>query len=137
MCFKIVVIGKTSGLIAFVNDLHAADALYQQQCSANFRTGTNIPNKRGRPETNRAAAFLEVTQFLEDNDEGQATISELVTKMTEDLVDTGQDPYSGINMQHGDRVPMTAYGAKDCVVTLRDTASFILHAFHTQCKLKM
>ena len=60
--------------------------------------------------------------------------------MTEDLVDTGQDPYSAkymkikIKEHFGDRVLMTARGAKDCVVTLRDTASSILHAFHKQCK---
>ena len=60
--------------------------------------------------------------------------------MTEDLVDTGQDPYSAKYMQikikehFGDRVLMTARGSKDCVVTLRDTASSALHAFHKQCK---
>ena len=71
-----------SGRIAFVNDLPAADAVYHQQCSVNFKTGKNIPNKlstdtadttkrfkRGIPETKRAAAFLEVAQFLEDNNE--------------------------------------------------------------------
>ena len=34
-----------SGGLASVNDLHAADAIYHQQCSSNFRTGKNVPSK--------------------------------------------------------------------------------------------
>ena len=33
------------GRIEFVQDLHAADAVYHQECSANFRTGKQIPHE--------------------------------------------------------------------------------------------
>lgn len=56
------------GRIKSVNDLHAADALYHQICSVNFRTGKAMPRyyssdkvgkKRGRP-LSCTDAFLEI-----------------------------------------------------------------------------
>ena len=48
--------------IQSVNDLHAADAVYHQQCSVNFRTHKNIPIKRmtgtGQPAP-RKSSLLE------------------------------------------------------------------------------
>lgn len=145
------------GRIASVNDLHAADAVYHQQCSSNFRTGKNIPTKHtldtsstgdkskrlklGRPEIDeRTSAFLEVAQFLEENDEEQTTIHDLVLKMSEFLQNTEHEPYSAkymktkIKEHFGERVIMTVLSTKECVVTLRDTASSILYVFHKQQK---
>ncbi len=36
---------SVAGRLASVNDLHAADAIYHQQCSVNFRTGKDAPTK--------------------------------------------------------------------------------------------
>ncbi len=138
------------GRIASVNDLHAADAVYHQQCSSNFRTGKNIPIKLeadagnqhekikpGRPETDvRTAAFFQVMQFLEENDEEQMTLNDLILKMGEFLQGTDFKLYGAkwmrtkIKEHFGSSVIMTAPSTKACVVTLRDTASSILHAFH-------
>ena len=66
--------------ILHVHDLHAADAVYHQVCSVNFRTKKQIPAcavhessskraKLGRPQDReRTQAFLEVASFLEEND---------------------------------------------------------------------
>lgn len=95
----------------------------------------------GRPATyETTAAFLEVVQFLEENDEEQMTIRDLVGKMTEILQNTEYETYSTqymktkIKEHFGERVIMTTLGNKECVVTLRDTASSILYVFHKQKK---
>ena len=36
-------VDKVLGRVASVNHLHAADAVYHQQCSSNFRTGKQLP----------------------------------------------------------------------------------------------
>lgn len=69
-----------------VHDLSAADAMYHQTCSVNFRTGKQIPKmfisdepaikkKRvGRPrDEEKTDAFLRVAKFLQDNDDEQIT----------------------------------------------------------------
>ena len=76
--------------IEYAQDLHASDTVYHRQCSTNFRTFKQIPtvhrnikddldlnpSKRGRPsDTDRERAFLNVTNYLEDNDEEQITIN--------------------------------------------------------------
>ena len=75
--------------IQSVNDLHAADAVYHQQCNVNFRTHNNIPTKRmtltgqpaprkGRPVSEaQTAAFLKVARCLQDNDDEQITLTDL------------------------------------------------------------
>ena len=73
--------------ILHVHDLHAADAVYHRVCSVNFRTNKQIPAvheniskkvKLGRPlEKERLDAFLEVANFLEENDDEQITINDL------------------------------------------------------------
>ena len=67
--------------ILHVHDLHAADAIYHQTCSANFRTKKQMPmaqlttedskrQKLGRPQDDkRAEVFLEVARHLEENDD--------------------------------------------------------------------
>ena len=81
------------GRIEFAQDLHAADAIYHQVCSINFRTGKQLPStfqattgekKRriGRPiDTAKEHAFIKVTKYLEDTANEQITIGDLVNKM--------------------------------------------------------
>ena len=75
--------------MASINDLPAADAIYHQQCSNNFRTLKNISSsvdpgdnaktlKIGRPEDKRAQAFIEVTHYLENHGDEQKSINELI-----------------------------------------------------------
>ena len=71
-----------------VHDLHAADPVYHQTWSINFRTKRQIPiahltvsekvkrPKVGWPQNDeRTAAFLEVARYLEQNDDEQITIN--------------------------------------------------------------
>lgn len=72
-------------------DLHAADAIYHQTCSVNFRTGKQLPvskkenkNKRtapGRPKEDQSVqVFTEVITFLEHRHNEPISITELVIK---------------------------------------------------------
>ena len=97
--------------LAFVIDLHAADAVYHQQCSVNFRTLKNIPKQHsfhsatkhihcGRPEDlNRSGAFQQTVAFFRENDEEQLTISDLIGKMQECLKGSGCQAYSEVYMK--------------------------------------
>ena len=67
----------------FAKDLHAAECIYHQQCSVNFRSGRDISEqfrtepvtkckKPRRPQNkDQQQAFLRVCGYLEDNDEEQ------------------------------------------------------------------
>ena len=70
------------GRILHFHDLPAADAMYHQTCSVNFCTGRQIPamflrdeprtkeERVGRPQdVDQTEAFLEVAQFLLENDD--------------------------------------------------------------------
>ena len=140
------------GRIASVNDLHAADAIYHKQCNTNFRNNKNIPSqvhldsdnnpkrlKAGRPEIDeKASAFLQVIQYLEEHGDEQKTIGDLVMKMEEVLKGTGYEPYSSkwmkmkIKEHFGQRVFMTVLSTKKCIVTLTETASSILFNYHKE-----
>ena len=68
----------------FAKDLHAADCIYDQQCSVNFRSDRDIPEqfrtelvtkckKPGMPQNeDQQQAFLRVCGYLEENDEDLA-----------------------------------------------------------------
>ena len=43
------------GKLEFVQDLHAADAVYHQACSVNFRTGKQILEKHGNDTDSKHA----------------------------------------------------------------------------------
>ena len=89
--------------IQSVNDLRAADAVYHQQCSVNFRTHKNIPTKRmpgtgqsaprkGHPVSEaQTAAFLKVARYLQDNDDEQITLTDLRQKMRQCLLESGHN----------------------------------------------
>jgi hypothetical protein len=85
---------RVKARIDCVHDLHAADAVYHQACSSNFRTGMQIPQKflphddtsakrvkLGRPQDSvQKEAFMKVIGYLEHNDEEQTTINDLIQK---------------------------------------------------------
>ncbi|KAK3101781.1 hypothetical protein FSP39_006288 [Pinctada imbricata] len=134
------VLSRVSG----VNDLPAADALYHQQCSVNFRTGRNMPKtastpqdkKRfGRPKENLTQeGFLSAMEYLKENDDGQLTVQDLVGKMSETCGE--EKSYSTKYMktrikEHFDDEVVISYGpGKPNFVTLRRKAISILEEFH-------
>lgn len=98
--------------ILHVHDLHAADAVYHQTCSVNFRTKKQMPAahefavkdvkrpKLGRPQDDkRAEAFLEVARYLQDNDDEQITITDLIDLMNQKLAGTDCEAYSSTHMK--------------------------------------
>ena len=143
--------------IEYSQDLHASDTVYHRKCSTNFRTFNQIPatymyrdvkeednvnpSKCGRPsDTGRERAFLQIAQYLEDNDEEQITINDLIVKMEEYLVNTDFEPYSFPYMKKRllehfkERIIITELDGKANVVTFRSTASHILHQFYDSPK---
>lgn len=81
---------EVGGRIESVNDLHAADAVYHQNCSVNFRKKKAKPqtvlpeperiSKKGRPNTTDEY-FQSVVLFLQQHGDEQVTIADLVEKM--------------------------------------------------------
>ena len=82
---------KVKARVEFVPDLPDADTVYHQTCSANFRTGKQVPRKYthddsttkklGRPyDSAQTQAYKKVILYLEQNDEEQITINDLIQK---------------------------------------------------------
>lgn len=136
--------------VLHVHDLHAADAVYHQVCSINFRTKKQMPAdhqtsetgakkpKLGRPqEKERLKAFLEVVNFLEENDDEQITINDLVRRMEDNLQGSEHEAYGYTHMKSklkehfGDRIIETNINGKPNVVTFRSTAKAILQGFYS------
>ena len=77
--------------IQFVQDLHAADTVYHQKCSVNFRTGKILPsptpNKKkttGRPpKQDVQIAFQKTMDYLIEHEDEQITVIELIDKISE------------------------------------------------------
>ena len=140
------------GRIAFAQDLHAADAVYHQTCSVNFRTNKDIPQpysdekapkkaKHGRPsDEEKLTAFYKVANFLSENDEEQTTVGDLVSKMEAYLEGTGLEAYTPkymkIKLQEhfGENVIITELDGRPNVVTFRRTAESVLHQYFSQPK---
>ena len=143
---------RVQSRIEFVPDLPAADAVYHQACSVNFRTGKQVPKKYtkdattkhakpGRPcDTAQTEAFTKVIAYLEQNDEEQITISDLIQKMEDYLEGTDSEAYGFTHMkdqikkQFGQKIVITEIDGKPNVVTLWSTASTILHEFYSHPK---
>ena len=98
--------------ILHVHDLPAADAIYHQTCSVNFRTGRQIPamflrdepptkKKRvGRPQdVDQTEAFLKVAQFLQENDDEQITVNDLIEVMNGFLEESQSIAYCQTHMK--------------------------------------
>ena len=139
---------EVKGRINTVNDLHAADTIYHQTCSVNFRTKRHIPApfsppsaKRqrvvGRPiEEQQQGAFERTMEYFVDNDDEQITVADLVEKMKEYC----SEPYTVRYMKDrvikkfGTDVIITDINGKADVVTFCLTAKSILHDFYKQQK---
>ena len=117
--------------INFVQDLHAADAMYHQSCSVNFRTMKQIPEcfrsdthsskkrKTGRPVAmDREQAFLKVVDNLEANDEELTTVQDLISQMADALQNSESEPYGHTHMREklrehfGDKIVITEINGK-------------------------
>ncbi len=146
--------------ILSVHDLPAADAVYHQPCSVNFRTGKNIPKKflmpilrndtdqparkkikSGRPtDKGKFDAFLQVAEHLAQNDDEQVTVNDLIEKMSEYLEGSDISAYSHPTMKSkleehfGNDIIITEINGKQNVVTFRSTAESVLQKFHYRQK---
>ncbi|CAC5392560.1 unnamed protein product [Mytilus coruscus] len=132
--------------LEYAQDLPAADAIYHQKCSVNFRTGKNIPigtpdqkrKKQGTPDHTEAnTAFLRTMDYFQENEEDQLTVKYLVHQMTQfcgDLAYTTVHMKSKIKTHFGDEAFITDVCGKPNVVTLRKTASALLQEFHQSKK---
>ncbi len=136
--------------ILHVHDLHAADAVYHQTCSVNFRTKKQMPMaqfiiedskrpKLGRPQDDkRAEAFLEVATYLEENDDEQIIINDLIDLMNQKLADTNYEANSYPHMKSklqehfGERIVQTEINGKPNVVTFRTTARVVLQDYYSK-----
>ena len=138
------------GRLEYAQDLHAADSVYHQTCSVNFRTGKGIPKqfssdyekdakkaKQGRPvDAVKNSAFAKVVQYLEANDEEQTTVSDLVQIMSEALDGTNEEPYSTVYMKtklqehFRDKIVITSIYGKSNVLTFRQTAASVIDEFY-------
>ena len=139
--------------IMHIHDLPAADAMYHQTCSVNFRTGKQIPKvfvteepahkkkRLGRPQDEeKMDAFLRVAKFLQDNDDEQITVNDLIDLMNDFMADSESTAYGHTHMKSrlkehfGDQILITEINGKSNVVTFRSTAETILQEFHARPK---
>ncbi|CAG2255699.1 unnamed protein product [Mytilus edulis] len=134
---------EIQGRLQSISDPHAADALYHQACSVNFRTNKKIPlafspspkkkenSSRGRPAAYEDY-FLNIVEYLKNHDDEQITIKELVDKMNDSC---GEQAYSSVylkkklNNHFKDNILITDISGKSSIVTLRDNATTILQNF--------
>jgi hypothetical protein len=101
---------EVRGRIECINDLHAADALYHQSCSVNFRTKkakpqtfvpeTDRASKKGRPN-NTEDYFQHIVSFLKEHEDEQVTITELVEEMKKLC---GNEAYTSVYMKKSLRI---------------------------------
>ena len=118
-----------------VHDLHAVDAVYHHICSNNFQTNKQNPAvhqtetscvkklKLGRPEQERTDAFLEVVSYIEENDDEQITISDLIRRMVDDLIESDYSEYGPQHMKmklqelYGDRIESSLLKSMVCLMS--------------------
>ena len=141
------------GRIRAVNDLPAADAVYHNQCSVNFRTNRGIPKAYrpsseaessavGRPvDARRGEAFIKITEYLEVLEDEQITHEDLCRKMDE-FLDSKVHAYREKHMRErleshfGEDIVITCGQGRGNVVTFRPTAEKILWQFSEAKKEK-
>ena len=139
--------------IEHIIDLPAADSIYHQQCSVNFRNGKNIPGKYssgplpkrrsvGRPvDQERLDAFTRVLDWFENNCEETITLSMLVDLMKSLLQNS--DPYTHKYMrqmlikhyaEENVHFVEKAIGHKTIVYLSRSTASIVREFYRNKQK---
>ena len=147
---------KVKSRVEFVSDLPAADAVYHQACSVNFRTGKQIPKKYipdvanvkrfklGRPQDAvQAEAFMKVMENLQQNDEQQTTVGDLIEKMESYLAGTDVTAYGFTHMKEqikkhfGNKIIITEVNGKQNVVTMWSATSTPLHDFYSSPKQEL
>ena len=144
------------GRIQYLQDLHAADVVYHQSCSSNFRTTKSIPKqystdyhknepkekkqRGGRPvNTIKEEAFAKVVNYLVENEDEQLTISDLSNKMAE-FLERPEEAYSQIYMKKkledhfGQRIVISSSKQMPNVVTFHNTVKSIIQEFYDQPK---
>ena len=135
------------GRLSQVIDLPAADAIYHQVCSSNFRTGNNIPLrfsenedspcKKIKKSPNRCSvdvieAFNSVTSFIEEN-EGMMLTVNVLRQIMEDIC--GDRAYTNTHMKNKllhhfvDCISVISQEGKCDKVVMKKTVSAILHKF--------
>ena len=140
------------GRLKFTIDLPAAEAIYHQGCSVNFRTFKNIPQKfhsktpkieqdlksPGRPENQaQKEAFFRIIDYIESSNEEIITINDLVIKMEEIC---GDQAYSHKYMKKklteffGSSIVISQSDGKSDKITLKVTASSIINDFYNRPK---
>ena len=141
------------GKIQYYNsDLPAADAVYHQSCSVNFRTCRKIPKQyadnssrvlTGRPINNdRNAAFVCTCEYFKQNDEENVSTCDLIGKMQEYLDDSGEDAYNRnfmiekLKEHYGDEVIISSRRGQGIsnVLTLRESADKVLGMYYKKPK---
>ena len=98
--------------IPIISDLPAAYVVYHKQCSVNFNTGKRMPQTvacgqsddpsaakcprvSGRPKDElRSEDFLQVTSYLEQNDDEHITIPSPINHMRSVIAEENCEPYS-------------------------------------------
>ncbi|CAC5359435.1 unnamed protein product [Mytilus coruscus] len=137
---------EVRGRLEFVQDLHAADALYHQTCSVNFRTlkqttlAFSPPAKKEKTQAGRTSSLLEsflfAAKYLQQNEDEQITVTDLVKKMSEHC---GIDDAYGVQhmknklQEHfGDKIIISEINGKQNVVTFLNTVRSILHELYEQ-----
>lgn len=134
------------GRIETINDIHAADAIYHQTCSVNFRTGKAVPKAffpDSKKDENRVDPkncikenhFKKLVDYLHQHDDEQITIKDLVNNINNLC---GENFYSPVHLKRklrdhfGDNIIISDIVGKSSVVTFRETAQSILQMFYTQ-----
>ncbi|XP_060587651.1 uncharacterized protein LOC132743142 [Ruditapes philippinarum] len=137
------------GRIEHIIDLPGADAVYHQICNTNFRTGKDIPMKYqsntskrpklsarspGRPiNRDQQLAFDKLVRYVETSEGKVISVSDLVKKMTELC---GDKSYTAKHMKNkliehfGSDIVIGNLDGKSDIITLKTTASSIIHNFH-------
>ncbi|CAC5372506.1 unnamed protein product [Mytilus coruscus] len=137
---------EVRGRLEFIQDLHAANALYHQTCSVNFQTlkqtplAFSPPAKKAKTQAGRKSSlsesFLFAAKYLQQNEDEQITVTDLVKKMSElcGIDDAyGVQPMKNKLQEHfGDRIIISEINGKQNVVTFRNTVWSILHEFYEQ-----
>lgn len=141
---------EVKGRLEFLsNDLVAADCIYHQVCSSNFRSKLEIPvryrsassssvlSKSGRPEKDvRVNAFKEVCALLQENYGVSYTLTDLCETMEKNLKDTGEESYDEKWMKiklikhFGESIHITEIKGKKCYVILNESVHHILKSHY-------
>ena len=134
--------------LEFAQDLHAANAVYHQEYSVNFRTGKQVPkihgndtnskHAKGRPmDTVKSKALLIVTEFLVGHVEEQITIPDLHWQDSRISRGNWGTSYSTVYMKEklqehfGEKIVIIAVNHQN-VVNFHKTAASIISEFKTE-----